>query len=400
MEMTLEQLKALVKESADAAVAPLMEKQAETENKLAEAWAKREEVKVGGVSAGCQPSYDKVFGISKEAAEQTMEIARALIAGDLARVKLVTGTASGTGGALLPTEVANVIMNIAPTFGVARQYSTIWPMTEETVDVPKQIANLNDYWVGESDATNQYPKGTGAQPNLFGKVTLTAKAHGVLIPITEKMIRGSSPNVVNFLITEMARALGKGTDDAAFNGKSIDGAVNITGIRADGDLTAITLSGTGQNTYAGLTVAAMDSAIAAVDSDTHDGAAFYCNAAVLWGVIAGLVAPGSTIPVYHPGTDGKPGTYRGFPVRTTSALSGTSTANTDFIVFGNLRYVLLGQREEVRMDTAREATIVQNSKTYNLWQMGIQALKVEEDIDLRVVFGTAFSKIKTAASAT
>jgi hypothetical protein len=63
-----------------------------------------------------------------------------------------------------------------------------------------------------------------------------------------------------------------------------------------------------------------------------------------------------------------------------------------------MRYNLVGQRQGVTMDTAREATIVQSGTTTNLWQAGVQALKVEEGIAMGVAQGAAFAYVKSAAS--
>ncbi len=333
------------------------------------------------------------LGIPEEACSKFLKVTRALLEGDVAGAKAVSGADNATGGYLIPTEVADTILAIAPKYGVVRRYATIWPMATKNVNVSKAISNLYDYVVTEGVAL--VPADSG---NLFGVVNLTAKKHGTIVPITDDMVEFSSANIVDFLVEEMARALGKGTDSIAFLGKTSAGTAvsSMPGIFANADATAVITSGTGFST---LTAANMDDAIAALDNDVLDGARFYMNSKVLFGIVAKLKqGTGDTTYIYTPASGNNPAMWRGFPIELVGQLPGTTAADTKFIGFGNLKYLLLGQLKAVTMDTAREATIVEGGTTYNLWQQGMKALKVEEMIDIKVAFGKAFSYIKTAVS--
>jgi HK97 family phage major capsid protein len=129
------------------------------------------------------------------------------------------------------------------------------------------------------------------------------------------------------------------------------------------------------------------------------------NSQVLFGVVAGLKQNvGTSAPaVYQPAIGGQPAMWRGFPIEMVARLPGISAPSTPFVCFGNLKYNFIGQRQDITMDSAREATIVQSNAdgsttTLNLWQQGMQALKIEERIDIQVAYGRAFSYAKTAAS--
>lgn len=331
------------------------------------------------------------YGITEEACQRFLNVTKSLLEGDIAGAKVVSGGSNTTGGYLIPTEVADTIISITPNYGVVRKYATIWTMGQRSVNVPKAIANLYDYVVDEGASLTPAVSG-----NLFGQIPLSAKRHGSLVPITSDMIDFASVNVVDFLVEQISRAISKGTDSIAFLGKTSAGTAvsSMPGIFADADATAVPTSGT---TFSTLSATNMDGCISALDGDLLDGARFYMNSKVLFGFVAGLKDNDGRL-IYQPATGTNPAMWRGFPIEITNVLPGTSEIDTKFICFGNLKYLFLGQAKGVMMDTAREATIIEGNTTYNLWQQGMKAIKVEEMIDIKVAFGKAFSYIKTAAS--
>jgi len=334
------------------------------------------------------------YGVSEESCMKFIKLTRALLAGDIAEAKVVSGASPATGGYLIPTEVAGTILSIVHQYSVALRYSTIFPMGSKNVNIPKAIANLYDYVVDEGVSLTPVASG-----NLFGVVPLSAKRHGSIVPITNDMIESASVNVVDFLMEEIARALAKGTDSITFLGTTSAGTTvsSMPGILANEEVTAVTTSTTA---ITSLKVKDLDDCIASVDSSVLDGARFFMNTAVLYGVVANLkenTGENAGL-IYQPATGDRPAMWRGFPIETVSCLPSSGGANTKFIAFGNLKYNIIGRLGELSYDTAREATIIEGSTTYNLWQQGMQAIKLEEMIDIKVAFPTAFAYIKTASS--
>ncbi|HXK44768.1 MAG TPA: phage major capsid protein, partial [bacterium] len=89
------------------------------------------------------------YGVSEESCMKFIKLTRALLAGDIAEAKVVSGASNATGGYLIPTEVAGTILSIVPQYSVALRYSTIFPMGSKNVNIPKAVANLYDYVVDE-----------------------------------------------------------------------------------------------------------------------------------------------------------------------------------------------------------------------------------------------------------
>ncbi len=331
------------------------------------------------------------YDIPEEACQKFLNVTKAFMEGDIAGAKAVIGTDGATGGYLIPTEVADTILTIAPKYGVVRKYATIWSMGQRNVNVAKAIANLYDYVVDEGASLT--PAASG---NLFGQIPLSAKRHGSIVPLTNDMVDFASVNVVDFLVEEISRAIAKGTDSIGFLGKTSAGTTvsSMPGIFNNNEAIPITTTGTTFNT---LTADKLDDCIASLDGDVLDGARFYMNSKVLYGIVAKL-KDGANQYIYQPATGNNPAMWRGFPIEIVNVLPGTTAVDTKFICFGNLKYLILGQVRSIAMDTAREATIIEGNTTYNLWQQGMKAIKVEEMIDIKVAFGKAFSYIKTAAS--
>jgi len=357
----------LVQTKIEEAISALGKK---TENKLLQ--LDRKDLPSGRVSVEAQTNFLKLIG--------------ALLAGDITEAKAMTEGTDADGGYLVPTELQAEIVRLVPLYGIARRNCRIIPMGSNAKNLPKQLTSLTDYWIGEGVAAT-------ASKFTLGNVAFTAHKHGVLVPLTDELISDSSVGIVNFILTLIAEVLGLGLDDALFNGVS---GVITNNILANADVTAITTTGT---TFANLSLANMRSCEAGVDEAALPGSKWYMSSQVLNTVIMGLQG-GDSETLYRP-TDGKrPAMFDGYPIELTSKLPTATAVDTEFIVFGNLQYVLIGDRQTYTIDTSKEATIldVDGATPVNLWQQGMKAIKAEERVDIQVAKGQALALIKTAAS--
>lgn len=377
-----EMVSAAAKETVDITIRevidPLKAQMKTTENKLI---ARMDSV----------PDYLGRHKVPKEDCEKFFKILGALADGDRAQAKLISGISDASGRLLIPTTIAGVVQYIAPVYGVMRAESTMWPMATDKENVPKWIVEMPDSWEGEGNLIH------GWDDDPFGQTQLTTQRHSVIVPLTRQMLSYPRVKVMNVVVEKMGESLAYGAEKVGFkglrnkenNGWSIPGIVNTFGVAAEVTSGAFTT----------LTGVNMDALIAAVKGRALNGAAFFMNHAVLFNVVANL-KDGDGRYIYEPAREGRPSQWRGFPIKWTDALKASPGVDTPFIVFGNLAYMLFGTSEQMYAETAREATITvkigETTKDYNLFQQGIQAVKVEEEVDLKVSFASAFAVVKTS----
>ena len=322
--------------------------------------------------------------ISQESKEKFLGLIKSLLQKDFAEAKALSEGLGSEGGYLVPTEVANELIRLVPKYGVARRNCRVWPMKSNKTTIPAGLSGLTDYWIGEGE------KATASTFSL-GQIELVARKHGVLVPITDELIEDSTIEIVDTLIELMAEAIGTGTDKALFQGNG----GSIAGIFGNPDVTVVTTVGT---TFSSTKISDLTSLMAAVDEAALDGAKWYMSSTVLYSVILNLEDDAKR-KIFSPANQKVPAMLYGYPVELTNGLPKASGADKKFIVFGNLRYVLIGDRRQYSVDTATEATIEdENGQTVNLWQQGIKAIKGEERIDIKVAKPEAIAVLKTAAA--
>lgn len=380
-DMVANTAKETVTASIKEVIDPLKDQMKATENKLI---ARMKDV----------PDYLGKARVSAEDGEKFLKILGALADGDKAQAKLISGTTEAGGRILIPTTIAGVVQSIAPVYGVVRRDTTPWTMATDKENVPKWITEMPDVWEGEGNII----KAWGGEP--FGQTELVTQRHGVIVPITRQMMRYPRVAVMNVIVEKMGESLGYGAERVTFVGLS-DGndGWSIPGIINTANVPAKTTTGATAGTLAG---ADMDACIASVKGRALNRARFYMNHAVLFNVVANLKDDDGQY-IYQPAKDGRPANWRGFPIEWTDALPASPDPDEAFIVFGNLSYVLFGTSQEMFAESAREASLLvrkpDNSEvTINLFQQGIQAVKVEEEIDIKVAFPEALAFIKTAVS--
>lgn len=208
-----------------------------------------------------------------------------------------TGTAPGdTGGfGIATTLMAQSFIDILRNRATIMQLGTVMGGLQGNIDIPKQVAAAQGYWVGEDeDAT---------ESNLeLGQISLSPKTVAAFSEITRKLMVQSSLDVEALVRADLAKALALTIDKAGYYGTGSDhqplGIANHTGINAVNFADV-------QPTFAELvemeTQVALDNADVA--SMAYVGnAAFrgYCKTALKFPGVAGTIwEPGNTVNGYR-----------------------------------------------------------------------------------------------------
>jgi HK97 family phage major capsid protein/HK97 family phage prohead protease len=208
-----------------------------------------------------------------------------------------TGAASGdTGGfGIATTLMAQSFVDILRNRATIMQLGTVMGGLQGNIDIPKQVAAAQGYWVGED--------GDATESNLdLGQIGLSPKTVAAYSEITRKLMVQSSLDVEALVRADLAKALALTIDTAGYYGTGTDaqplGIANHTGINAV-DFADV------QPTFAELvemeTQVALDNADVA--SMAYVGnAAFrgYCKTALKFPGVAGTIwEPGNTVNGYR-----------------------------------------------------------------------------------------------------
>ncbi len=194
------------------------------------------------------------------------------------------------------------------------------------IDIPRQVAAAQGYWLGEDDDATEQELG-------LGQISMTPKTVAAYSEITRKLMQQSSMDVEALVRFDLAKALALTIDKSGFYGTGSDhqplGLANQTGIHAQSFGVA------GAPTY--LELIAMETKIALdnadVDSMTYVGNANfrgYAKGALKFPASAG------TATIWESGAKAKDGMVNGYSADITNQVA------TGDVFFGNWADLLIG----------------------------------------------------------
>lgn len=333
---------------------------------------------------------------SMDSKQKTAEFFKAVYHKDfstLANLKAMVGGTGSAGGFIVPEEFAAEVNRIVEDFGIVAKLATKYPMSSDTLRIPRLSASVSVTYPGEVTA------GTASQPTLE-EVALLAKTIVGITPMSNELLADANVNVVDLLATLFAEAIAGTIDSQAFTGTGSP----FTGIFTDAGVTVVTPA-TGNSTF---TLCATPdnfrTLISQVKPWALSGSAFFMNRAV-WELVqtkkassGGEYFASAVNPVVSgsgvAGMNAPAGTLWGYPVYLTDKITGTTGVSTKFAVFGNLKHIYLGERDGLSVEISREATVGSDS----LFEKNMSAVRVTSRHAIAVGLPSAFAVLKTSAS--
>lgn len=297
------------------------------------------------------------------------------------------------GGYLVSQEVANAIVRIAASVGLAMSQVTKWPMKTDELAVPAYTGSfLEGDYLGY-DAAGDVTGITFEQANLI------VKKWQLAFVVANDLMADSSVQLADWLLALGGEALANRVDKEVFAGT---GAPFI-GVLNHPDVTVLTMT-TGKDTFAEFDLVEASDAIAQVEESMLDGAAFYFSRTV-WAKIrsqsnSGVYVFGGfnqNIAEYDKQSGIKPAGYiLGYPVYTTRHLPANSATavSTKFGIFGNLKAVAYGDKGDLRIAQYTSGSF--GGKEIALSDQVGMVMKHRHAVV--VTLPAAFCVIKTAAS--
>ncbi len=135
------------------------------------------------------------------------------------------GEATNTaGGALVPDEFSNNIIDLREQYGLFRQHVRIEPMNSETLTIPRRTTGMTVYYPGEGVQLT-------ASDLAFDSVILTAKKYAALGIYSSELGEDAIINFGDRIAEEAAYAFALAEDDNGFNGDGTSAYCGTVGIR-------------------------------------------------------------------------------------------------------------------------------------------------------------------------
>jgi HK97 family phage major capsid protein/HK97 family phage prohead protease len=281
---------------------------------------------------------------------------------------------------LMAGSMIELLRNKARVFGLGAQMLS---GLVGNIDIPRQKAAGQSYWVGEGGTLSQ----TGAQ---FDKVSLSPKHIGALSLITRNMLQQSTPDVDMLARADLLSTLALGIDLAALSGT---GASNQPlGIANQAGINQII----GGVNGAAITIdhlIDMETGVADSNADS-DSMAYLANARTVGALKKLKSANGEYLWSNSPmgQRSGTPGEINGYTVARTNQVrknltKGTGT-NLSEVFFGDWSQVLVGEWGVVE--------ILPNPYAAGLYEAGGIELRVLQTLDIAVRHPQAFSVMSDA----
>lgn len=341
---------------------------------------------------------DKFASLEKK--EKMVSFIKAVYNKDAASLSLMKAMNEGTGSAggfLVPEEFAAEVNRVIEDFGLIPKLARKFPMRSDTLKVPRLSSSVTTYYPGEATA------GTASQP-VLEQVVLQAKTLVGITPMSNELLADANISVVDLLVELFAESIAGQLDQQGLAGTGSP----FTGLLTDTGVTVVQPSnGGGFSTFTGCSTP--DNArdlIAGVKPWSLQGAAFIMHRTV-WALFQKTKASSSGeyfISTANPVLTGAgqaqgfptavAGTMWGYPVYLSDKMPTTTAVSTKYVIFGNLKHVFLGMRDEMTVAISQDASVAGVS----LFETNQSAVRVTTRHAVAVGLPTAFAVLKTAAS--
>lgn len=314
-------------------------------------------------------------------------------ASSIAMFKAMNETTGSAGGFIVPEEFANEVNRVVEDYGLIAKMARKFPMNSDTLNVPRLGSTVTISYPGEATA------GTESQP-VFENVQLLAKTAIGLTPMSNELLADANVSVVDLLVELFAEAIAGMLDTQGLAGSGAP----FTGILTDAGVTVVTPV-VGNSTFTLCsTPDNMRDLLANVKPWSLQGAGFIMHRSV-WAIVqkakastGGEYFGSASNPVTIGTVQGMPtaqaGTLWGYPVYLSDKMPSTTGVSTKYVIFGNLKHVYVGMREELGISISQDAVV----GGVSLFERNMSAVRVLSRHAVAVGLPTAFAVLRTSAS--
>lgn len=313
----------------------------------------------------------------------------------LAVFKAMNEGTNSAGGFVVPEEFAAEVNRVVEDFGLVAKLARKFPMSSDTLNVPRLSSSVTVYWPGENTA------GTASQP-VLASVILTAKTLVGITPMSNELLADANISVVDLLVELFAEAIAGEIDSQGLAGTGSP----FTGVLSDTGVTVVQPAN-GQSTFTLCSTPALArTLISNVKPWALQGAGYVMHRTV-WELFqtkrtgdttGDYFAASANAIISNTGTQSYPsaqaGVLWGYPVFLSDKMPTTTAVSTKYVIFGNLKHIYLGEREGMNVSVSQDATVGSDS----LFEKNMSAVRITKRVAVAVGLPTAFAVLKTSAS--
>jgi HK97 family phage major capsid protein len=279
------------------------------------------------------PEGDTLKDLTKE--QRIMKFFSAMVNNDYSTVKALSEGTAADGGYMVPTEFRNTMIQRLTKISKIRPRAQVIPMGSDKLDVPVEGNAVNVYWTPENTAL------TESNPT-FGMMTLNTNKLTGLSKLSRELFADSRISMIDYINKVFTKAINKEEELVFMAG---DGVGKPKGIRTYMITSAA---------QAGANIAADDIKTLYYDvpSEYREGAVFLLHGDIIEKLDKLKDTTGRYL--WNDGiTNGGAATLMGKPVLEMPDIPTNLGAGTNEseIYFGNLETYLIGDREEIGVDT-------------------------------------------------
>ncbi len=237
------------------------------------------------------------------------------------------------GGYLVPSEQRTELLMYGREESIALQDCTHIPMTSDSMTIPREGTKVSvAYTDEESDATETTP--------AVGQVTLTAKRMDGYTKVSNELLEDAKVNggIIGMLMSQFMEAIGQKVDSTVFvgTGDPVSGVFLSAGYS--------TVLGTGSAHFSMVVEKNFRDLEANTSDADDDNAKYYLHKQVLLKYVYDIKDDNGNPLFRRDLSVAYPEAVNGYPVRRVPKAPKTSAASTGFIVYGDLRGFLVGDR--------------------------------------------------------
>jgi len=277
---------------------------------------------------------------------------------------------NSAGGFLVPDQFENELIVLREQYGVFRRNAKIYPMTGDTLRIPRKNAGLTAYFSGEAAA--------GTESTMtFDSVQLVAKKLIALTTVSNELLEDSVINIADDVATEMAYQFAYKEDDAGFNGDGTSTYGGIVGLGSALTDSTYQVSASAGSTKAAVTAAEIGAALAYLPNwaAARSNVKIYCNKGAYHSIFERLTLAAGGVTANEVANGVAP-RYFGYPIEFSQAIATPADGGSATVCYiGDLAQACyLGDR--------RSSTIAFSDSALNAFEQDERVVRGTQRFDI------------------